>query len=208
VNTAYSKSFSSDPKSEGTPESAAAPASGVLAGEPNYNAPVQPIANLVAAPDFPRNALGQHVDIGGYAGVVVEIVKHSIRVRASEGGTMSYNINTLRRLYGPRVPEEAAQPSPPPAEVSAPAPAPAPVAKRELITEPNFNLPLKPIETVVNRPDYPKCVFGEFIDMHGYTGVVVEIVNGSLKVRSREGTTRSYNAAGLQRLYGKQPGRR
>jgi hypothetical protein len=41
-----------------------------------------------------------------------------------------------------------------------------------------------------------------FIDFHGFTGVMVELVNRSLKVRSHEGSTRSYNADGLRKLYG------
>jgi hypothetical protein len=86
---------------------------------------------------------------------------------------------------------------PPPA--SSPA-APAP-PKRDLILEPNFNSPLVPIESLVHRPDFPNCTLGVFIDLHGFTGVVVELVGRSLKVRSQAGATRSYNADGLQKIY-------
>ncbi|HWH71367.1 MAG TPA: hypothetical protein VNT26_18475 [Candidatus Sulfotelmatobacter sp.] len=165
----------------------------------DFTLPIRPIAELVSHPEFPQSALGQHVDIGGFTGVVVEIVKHSLRVRPATGHIMSYNFNTLRRLYGPPPPPEPAVPSP-----AAPAPvAPAPRPRRDLITEPNFDAPVKSIEEFVNQPDYPKCVYGEHIDLRGYAGVVVEIVNGSLKVRSLEGATRSYNAEGLRKLYGK-----
>ena len=49
---------------------------------------------------------------------------------------------------------------------------------------------------------FPKCAFGEYVDIRGYAGVVVEIVNQSLKVRSPEGSIRSYNATGLRKLFG------
>ena len=55
------------------------------------------------------------------------------------------------------------------------------------------------------RADFPKCTFGEHIDVVGYTGVVVEIVKKSLKVLSAEGDMRSYNADVLRKLYGKPP---
>ena len=167
---------------------------------PNFAAPVRPISEFVTHPDFPRNALGEHVDIGGYPGVVVEIVKHSIRVRASEGGTMSYNINTLRKLYGPHVPPPE-EPAAAPAPAAEPPPPARPEVKRNFIANPDFNAPLIPIDTVVDLPDYPKCVFGKHLDLRGFAGVVIEIVHQSLKVRSREGSTRSYNADGLRRLY-------
>ena len=112
---------------------------------------------------------------------------------------MSYNANVLRKLYGRPAPPPASEPLPPPPP-SAPA---APPVKRDIVTNPNFDAPVKPIEKFVDRPDYPKCVFGENLDLRGFTGVVIEIVNGSLKVRSRAGSTHSYNAAGLRRLYGK-----
>ena len=37
----------------------------------------------------------------------------------------------------------------------------------------------------------------------GYVGVVVEIVHPSLKVRSREGTSRNYNVLRLRVIYGR-----
>jgi hypothetical protein len=44
-------------------------------------------------------------------------------------------------------------------------------------------------------------VLGEHVEIGDYTGVVVQIVNRSLKVRSRAETTRSYNADALKKLY-------
>jgi len=86
---------------------------------------------------------------------------------------------------------------PPPAS----APVSPPPPKREVILEPNFHSPLVPIESLVHRSDFPKCAFGVFIDLHGFTGVVVELVSRSLKVRSQAGSTRSYNADGLRKIY-------
>jgi len=42
-----------------------------------------------------------------------------------------------------------------------------------------------------------------FVDLHGFTEVVVELLGRSLKVRSREGATRTYNADGLRKIYAK-----
>jgi len=44
-----------------------------------------------------------------------------------------------------------------------------------------------------------------FVDLHGFTEVVVELLGRSLKVRSREGSTRSYNADGLRKIYAQAP---
>ena len=162
--------------------------------------PIKPISELVADPEFPNGALGARVDIRGFVGMVVGIVNSSIKVRSAEGNTVSYNIHALRRLYGPRIEPEPAYAEPAP--TSSPAPQPQP--KREVILEPNFQGPLVPIEALTQRADFPACAFGVFVDLHGYAGVVVELVRGSLKVRSREGSTRSYNADGLRKIYGKR----
>jgi len=163
---------------------------------PDFSLPVKPISEIVADPEFPKSSLGQHVEIGGNAGVVVEIVKSSIKVRSAEGITMSYNFNALRRLYGPKAEPAQAEP--------APEPAPEQVKtepKRNIVLNPDFDSPLHPIEEMVINTDFPHCALGRLIDLHGYSGVVIEIVGRSLKVRSREGSTRSYNAEGLKKLY-------
>jgi hypothetical protein len=169
-----------------------------LMPERNPEPPVKPISELVTDPDFPNSAVGKQVDIRGYTGVIMEVVKNSIKVRSAEGKTVSYNFHTLRKLYGPRhEPDEA------PVEPATAEPPAAPSQpKREVILEPNFAAPLVPIESLARHPDFPRCTFGVFLDLHGYTGVVVELVGRSLKVRSREGTTRSYNADGLRKIYG------
>ena len=78
----------------------------------------------------------------------------------------------------------------------------APAPRRETIPPLNFNREPKPVSLFATHPDFPKCVFGEFLDIGGYTGVVVEIVKRSLKVRSKDGATRSYNEEALRKLYG------
>jgi hypothetical protein len=170
--------------------------------KPETNVPVRAISDLVVQPEFPQSAVGQTVDIGGYIGLIVGVVKHSIKVRSAEGATMSYNINTLRKLYGPPVPLQTDEITP----TGDPLPDPASAVKRNVITHPNFDAPVKPIEGLVEHPDFPACVLGEFIDLHGYSGVVVEIIERSLKIRSREGATRRYNADGLRKLYGRPAG--
>jgi hypothetical protein len=160
---------------------------------PKPEMPVRPISELVAAPDFPISAVGALVDIKGFVGVVTGVVNNSIKVRCAEGNTVSYNFHALRRLYGRPIPLE-------PAPAIPPAPEPT---KRQVILEPDFNTPLVPIEGLVQMANFPACAFGVFIDLHGFCGVVVELVGRSLKVRSREGSTRSYNADGLRKIYGK-----
>ena len=164
--------------------------------------PVHPIAELILRPDFPQGTLGEQVEIGGNAGTIIEIVRHSIRVRSAEGVTMGYNVNVLRKLYGPPAAAEVAE-FVAPVEVPPPAP---PSPPRDFIENPDFSAPPKPIEQFVNRADFPRCVYGLHLDLHGYEGVVVEIIKRSLKIRSLQGSTRSYNADGLARLYGKSTG--
>ena len=69
--------------------------------ELNFDSPPRPIAEFAGRPDFPECALGEHIDIGGYAGVLVEIVNHSIKVKSPEGIMQSFNFPRLRQIYGP-----------------------------------------------------------------------------------------------------------
>ncbi|MFO1499718.1 MAG: hypothetical protein U1G07_15215 [Verrucomicrobiota bacterium] len=154
-------------------------------------------------PEFPKSALGEHVDIGGYAGIVVDIVNLSLKVRSLEGVTKSFNANGLRRIYGPR-PEPPPMPTPPSSppertEVDSP----PSKEKAEPALEPDFTRPVKNIASVVGQPGFPQSALGEHVDIAGYLGVVVQIVHRSLKVRSPAETTRSYNADTLRKLYGK-----
>lgn len=168
-----------------------------MISETKQDLPTKPISELVADPDFPNSAVGQKVDIKGYTGVIVAIVHNSIKVRSAEGNTVSYNFHTLRRLYGPRLEVEPLVETP---LVSTPIAQPPP--RRDVILEPNFQSPLVLIESLVHRSDFPGCAFGLFVDLHGFSGVVVELVGRSLKIRSPEGSTRSYNSDGLRKIYG------
>ncbi len=209
--------------------------------EPDFNSPPRPIAEFVGLPDFPRCAVGAYVDIGGFAGIVADIVNNSIKVRSPEGISQSFNFNRLRMLYGPppaKVEPLVASPEPerprerpqsfeqqserpteratervPERIVERPSerfervvkkeePAPRPVPRREVVSEPDFSQPVKLINVLAGRADFPKCALGEHVEIVGYSGVVVEIVNQSLKVLSIEGTTRSYNAQALKKLHG------
>jgi hypothetical protein len=86
------------------------------------------------------------------------------------------------------------------AEPSRPTPAAPP---RIYIADPDFTAPVRLINDYAGRPDFPKCAYGKHVDILGYTGVVVEIVQGSLKIQSAAGAIRSYNGEVLKKLYGK-----
>jgi hypothetical protein len=176
--------------------------------EPDFTGTPQSIVEFVSRADFPHCLLGAHIDIQGFAGVVVEIVKESIRVRPPEGMTQRFNVNRLKTLYGPPV---HAEPIPTTLNVDranreiAPPPAqPVPDAPpRIYIAKPDFTAPVRPINDYASRADFPHCAYGKQVDILGYTGVVVEIVKGSLKIQSPAGITRSYNVEVLRKLHGK-----
>ena len=177
--------------------------------EPNFNSPVKLISEFAGQPDFPKCALGEHVDIGGFVGVLVAIVNQSIKVKPPEGLIQSFNIYRLKKIYGPVVPPvESNQGKATPESRPAPAPVIAEAVEtpepppREIIEEPDFNQEIKALRMFAHRPDFPKCALGEYVDIRGYAGVVVEIVNKSIKVKCPEGLTRSYNVDGLRRLFG------
>src|SRR5258708_3454315 len=77
---------------------------------------------------------------------------------------------------------------------------PKPPTRREM-TRPDFSGTPQPVGEFAVRADFPECVLGLFIDIRGFAGVVVEIVNQSIKVRSPEGITQSFNAYRLKTLY-------
>lgn len=188
--------------------------------QPDFTRPVRAMKEFAGRADFPECILGEHIDISGFAGVVVAIVKHSIKVKSPEGLTQSFNVNRLRTLFAPPVRIEApvSAPSPTVDAESAPRPvtrrrpepveddappapaAPAPV--REVIEEPDFTLPVVQIRDLVGRDDFPKCAFGQQVEINGFTGVVVEIVKQSLRVRSVDGYLQSFNGPILKKLHG------
>ncbi len=174
--------------------------------EPDFNAPVTPIAELAMNPEFPQNSLGRHVDIGGFTGVVVGIVSQSLKVRSPEGRTRSFNHHVLRKLHAPAtvVPVmslPAASATSEPVETLKPEPE-APSAE-PVIAEPDFSTPVTPMAELTAAADFPQCAFGRHVDVNGYLGVVVKIINRSLKIKNQEGQTRSYNADQLRKLFGK-----
>jgi len=176
------------------------PGATVVTPEPSF----KPIADFVARPDFPECVLGEQVDIGGYTGLVVDVVKQSIKVRGPEGVVRSFKSYGLQRIYGPR-PEMAALPEvsaasfdPPKSQIETLEPAPA----REIIEEPNFDQPIVSISDLLPQPGFPRSALGRHVEIGGYAGVVVEVPDESLRVRSQQGTSRKYNSALLRKIYG------
>jgi hypothetical protein len=199
-----------------TPESnieaiVAAPAPKVIT-EPDYAGEPQPISQFTTRTDYPGCLHGVHIDIRGFTGVVVEIVNQSIRVLSSEGILQSFNFNRLKTLHAPPSrfePMPSTRHSETPragvaseSDVEEAAPSPG-EPERVYIAEPDFSVPFKKIDDYAGQPDFPQCVYGMHVDIRDYTGVVVEIVKGSLKIQSPDGIIRSYNGAVLKKLYGK-----
>ena len=176
--------------------------------QPDFSGTPQPIGQWTERADFPQCTLGHHVSIHGFAGVVVEIVNQSIRVRSADGVSQRFNAYRLKTLFAPpdrTKPEPQALSMERPRPVAQPEPAqdePEPPA-RVYIAEPDFTAPIRAIRTYANQHDFPQCVYGKHVDIPGYSGVVVEIVKGSLRVQSQTGTIRSYNAEALKKLYGR-----
>lgn len=164
--------------------------------EVSFEKPLVPIADVVARSGFPHSAVGEFVDIGGFAGVIVEVIHNSIKVAAPEGFTRRFNYHRLRELYGPR-------PEPVRLEEAPPAPEPAPETAQPTreIEELNFDREARPVRSYLDRADYPMCLLGELVDIGGYIGVVVSVDSDSIKVRSQQGTSRKYNAGVLKRLH-------
>src|SRR5215467_11303803 len=70
------------------------------------------------------------------------------------------------------------------------------------MTDANAEIPIKTISELVAAPEFPNSALGARVDIKGFIGVVVGVVNNSIKVRSEEGNTVSYNFHALRRLYG------
>src|SRR4051812_25153832 len=84
-----------------------------LIAAPDFNAPLKSVADFVTRPDFPQCVLGEHLDLGGYTGVVVAVIKQSIKVKSADGATRSFKSYGLQRIYG--APPEIAPPEASPA---------------------------------------------------------------------------------------------
>jgi hypothetical protein len=76
------------------------PPARVHISEPDFSVPVRAIRTYASQVDFPQCAYGKHVDIPGYQGVVVEIVRGSLKVQSPTGTIRSYNADQLKILYG------------------------------------------------------------------------------------------------------------
>ena len=104
----------------------------------------------------------------------------------------------LKRVYGPQPKpvERSARPT-----YKEPAPPAKTAAPRKIIMNPDYSTPVLQIVDYTTRTDFPQCTLGRHVEITGFTGVVVEIVKGSLKVKSHDGLTRSYNSQVLRKLY-------
>jgi preprotein translocase subunit YajC len=174
------------------------PTPGALTAEPNFEAPLKPIGELVVQADYPKCLLGAHVEIGGYTGVVIELLDQSLKVKSRDGATQRFNARVLQRVYGPKI-KVAERPAR--ATYKEPAAPAQPAAPREIIMNPDYSTPVLQIVDYTTRTDFPQCTLGQHVEITGFTGVVVEIVKGSLKVKSHDGLTRSYNSQVLRKLY-------
>lgn len=178
--------------------------------EPDFSGEPQPIVQWTERPDFPQCALGAHVSIHGFAGVVVEIINQSLKVRSRDGVSQRFNAYRLKMLFAP---PDRTKPAAEALSMERPKPVAEPRRSRDEpeaeppprvhITNPDFSVPVRAIRTYASQPDFPQCAYGQHVDIPGYSGVVVEIVKGSLKVQSPTGTIRSYNAEALKKLYGR-----
>lgn len=172
---------------------------------PGSDGSPEPIGQLVSRDDFPECLAGRLVDIGGHIGTVTAVVRQSIKVRSREGTTTSFNAHGLRRIYGPKA--EAEPPplmeEPPPAPRRTTLETPDPVVTRNVIENPDFTQEVRAIRQFAGERDFPDCALGRHVDIRGFAGVVVEIVHHSLKVRSRDGVTLSFNADVLRKLHGR-----
>ena len=176
--------------------------------EPDFSGTPVPIGQWTERADFPQCALGAYVSIHGFAGVVVEIVNQSLKVRSSDGVSQRFNAYRLKTLFAP---PDRTKPVAQPLSMERPKPVAEPRAvrvepeplPRVHIVNPDFSQPVRAIRAFAGQADFPQCAYGKHVDIPGYSGVVVEIVGGSLKVQSPTGTIRSYNAEALKKLYGK-----
>ncbi|MFO1460878.1 MAG: hypothetical protein U1G08_15910 [Verrucomicrobiota bacterium] len=184
-----------------------APGANSVIANPDFSGTPMPISSMTGRADWPRCALGAYVDIHGFEGVVIQISNQSIRVRSSDRITQQFNAHRLKVLFAPpdrTTPVRSIQipgPEVPASEPEPPAAAAEPV--RNVVETPDYTAPVRAIRTYASRVDFPGCALGKHVEIPGYAGVVVEIVGGSLKVRSQEGQTRSFNAVALRKLYGK-----
>ena len=173
----------------------------VVVSEAKYQTVARPIAEFITLADYPKCLLGEHIDIGGFTGVVVELADKSLKVKPRHGVSQRFNANVLKRVYGPQ-PKREERPTRPTYKEPTVAAKAVEAAPRNVLAEPDFNTAVKQITEFTGRADYPQCMFGVHVEINGFTGVVIEIVKGSLKVKSHDGLTRSYNAQVVRKVHG------
>ena len=116
----------------------------------------------------------------------------------------------MRKLYGPRPelgPElkwSESDPAPKVSKARAESVPPPEATEPPEIENPDFNQGLKPISELIGQENFPAGTLGRLVEINGYVGVVVQILNQSLKIRSREGTSRRYNAETLRKLHARK----
>lgn len=175
--------------------------------DPDFSGEPVPIGQWTERPDFPQCTLGHHVSIHGFAGVVVEIVNQSLKVRSADGISQRFNAYRLKTLFAPPdrtkpSPQVLSMDRPKPVERKPEEPEAEPLPRVHIVN-PDFSQPVRAIRSYASLADFPQCVYGKHVDIPGYAGVVVEIVKGSLRVQSPTGTVRSYNVDALKKLYGR-----
>ena len=178
--------------------------------DPDFSGEPQPIGQWTERADFPQCTLGMHISIHGFTGVVVEIINQSLRVKSRDGVSQRFNAYRLKMLFAPPdrtkpTAEALSMERPKPVAERRPArdePEAEPPPRVHII-DPDFNQPVRAIRTFASQPDFPQCAYGKHVEIPGYSGVVVEIVKGSVKVQSPTGTIRSYNIEALKTLYGR-----
>src|SRR4051812_4858414 len=73
------------------------------------------------------------------------------------------------------------------------------------IATPNFDTPPRLIAELVSDPNFPTSALGLHVDIGGITGVITEIIRGSVKLRTPEGPLKSYSAYTLCKLHAVAP---
>lgn len=189
---------------------------------PDFSGEPESIADLTQRPEFPQCALGAHVAIRGFEGVVVEIIGRSLKIVSKDGVKQRFNADRLKTLFAPR---DRTQPKPEPRVTpksksaksttsatsggavasirnSRPEPDADEGPQREYVADPDFTAPVKPIGEYAGRPDFPKCAYGKHVEIPGYIGVVIEILKDTIKVQAESGGIRRFNGPVLRKLYG------
>ena len=168
---------------------------------PDFSGDPESIADWTQRQDFPRCALGAHVNIRGFEGVVVQIIGRSLKIVSKDGVKQRFNGDRLKTLFAPR---DLNPPKPQPRLMpkKKPAPEPEPEPERVYIAKPDFTAPVRAIRVYASQPDFPQCAYGKHVEIPGYAGVVIEIVKDSLKIQAESGGVRRFNGRVLKKLYG------